>query len=61
MTEHIDMPVAKRRESCNIFIIQSFPLCRRRIQGFNLLTLVVNNVIFKDGKQEDEQSTEKAA
>ena len=33
----------------------------RRIQGFNLLTLVVNNVIFKDGKQEDEQSTEKAA
>ena len=33
----------------------------RRIQGFNLLTLVVNNVIFKNGKQEDEQSTEKAA
>ena len=33
----------------------------RRIQGFNLLTLVVNNVTFKDGKQEDEQSTEKAA
>ena len=33
----------------------------RRIQGFILLTLVVNNVIFKDGKQEDEQSTEKAA
>ena len=33
----------------------------RRIQGFNLVTLVVNNVIFKDGKQEDEQSTEKAA
>ena len=32
-----------------------------RIQGFNLLTLVVSNVIFKDGKQEDKQSTEKAA
>ena len=33
----------------------------RRIQGFNLLTLVVNNVAFKDGEQVEKQSTEKAA
>lgn len=33
----------------------------RRIHGFNLLTLVVNNVVFKDGEQVEKQSTEKAA
>ena len=33
----------------------------RRIHGFNLLTLVVNNVVFTDGEQVEKQSTEKAA
>lgn len=33
----------------------------RKIKGFKLLTLVVNNVQFKDGELVKEQSTEKAA
>ncbi len=33
----------------------------RKIKGFKLLTLVVNNVQFKDGVQVKEESTEKAA
>lgn len=33
----------------------------KRIKGFNLLTLVVNNVKFKDGKQVQDQSDRNAA
>ena len=33
----------------------------KRISGFNLLTLVVNNVQFKDGEQVMEQSDRNAA
>jgi putative transposase len=32
----------------------------RKIKGFNLLTLVVNNVKFEDGEQVVEQSDTKA-
>jgi transposase-like protein len=33
----------------------------KRIKGFNLLTLVVNNVKFKDGEQVQDQSDRNAA
>ena len=33
----------------------------RRIQGFNILSLVLNNVVFKDGEEDKNQSTANAA
>jgi hypothetical protein len=33
----------------------------KRIKGFNLLTLVVNNVKFKDGEQVQDQSDRSVA
>tara|TARA_R110000868_G_scaffold65823_9_gene196522 strand:- start:1835 stop:2260 length:426 start_codon:yes stop_codon:yes gene_type:complete len=42
-------------------LMQSAEKRWRKISGFNLLTLVVNNVEFKDGVQVNEQSDRKAA
>lgn len=33
----------------------------KRIKGFNLLTLLINNVKFKDGEQVQDQSDRNAA
>ena len=42
-------------------LMQSAEKRWRKISGFNLLTLVINNVEFKDGVQMSEQSDRKAA
>ena len=42
-------------------LLQSAQKCWNRLQGFQLLTLVVNNVKFQDGEQVMEQSDRKTA